>query len=339
MTIINNIEIDNIVYAVNPVKSALINNDPIEDRLHVIIVVSNPSNFATRYILAREFIKRIEQEESKVDLYIVELAYQGQQYHVTDKCNAKHLQLKGVYPLWHKENMINIAVRRLLPPTWKAMAWIDADIEFENPTWATDTLKLLNGQYDVVQLFSHACDMDQEGFSMNVFNSLGYCAVKHGVKGIRHTGPNYPHPGFAWAMTRKAYDKVGGLYEVAILGSGDHIMAKCILNDGLKSIVPESHPDYIASVLEFQEKAKTLRLGYVPGVIRHHFHGSKKNRKYTERWQILVKWDYSPKNHITVNDDGLLIPTKGCPEGLLNDILSYGRERNEDEGRGTCAPP
>ena len=110
-------------------------------------------------------------------------------------------------------------------------------------------------------------------------------------------------------------------------------MAKCILNQGLKSIVPESHPDYIASVLAYQEKAKTLRLGYTPGVIRHHFHGSKKNRKYTERWQILVKWDYSPFKHIMKNDDGLLIPTECCPVGLLDDIVDYGNERNEDEGR------
>jgi len=335
MTIINNIEIDDIKYkySVNPVKSAIANNDPIEEHLHVIIVVSNPSGFASRYILAREFIKRIEKEERNVKLYIVELAYGTQGYVITDETNPRHLRLRGVNPLWHKENMINIAVRRLLPTTWKAMAWIDADIEFENYSWATDTLRILNGQFDIVQLFSHACDMDIKGFSMNVFNSLGYCAVHHGEKGIRHEGINYPHPGFAWAITRKAYEKIGGLYEVVILGSGDHIMAKALLGKGLTAIVPESHQDYKDTILVFQENAKQLRFGYVPGVIRHHFHGSKKNRKYTERWQILIKWDYSPLKHLTVNKDGLLIPTAECPFGLLEDIVAYGNERNEDEGR------
>ena len=339
MTVINNIEIDDINYSPNSVRASIINNDPIEDRLHVVIVVSNPGNFASRYILAREFIKRIESEETDVNLYIVELAYEGQGYYITDKENPRHLRLSGKHQLWHKENMINIAVRRLLPPTWKAMAWIDADIEFENTTWATDTLKLLNGHFDIVQLFSHACDMDINGFSMSVFNSLGYCAVKHGLKGIRHEGVNYPHPGFAWAISRKGYDRIGGLYEVAILGSGDHIMAKCLLGKGLSSIVSESHQDYKDSVQNFQDKAKTLRFGYVPGVIRHHFHGSKKNRKYTERWQILVKWDYSPMKHITTNKDGLLVPSSDCPVGLLEDIVSYGKERNEDEGRGEGTSP
>jgi len=55
--------------------------------------------------------------------------------------------------LWHKENMINLGVQKLLPPTWKAFAWIDADIEFDSPSWAIDTLKVLNGSCDNAILF------------------------------------------------------------------------------------------------------------------------------------------------------------------------------------------
>jgi hypothetical protein len=62
MTVINGIEIDNIKYNKNEIKTALINNDPIEDKLNVIIVVSNPMLYARRYILAKEFIKRCEME-------------------------------------------------------------------------------------------------------------------------------------------------------------------------------------------------------------------------------------------------------------------------------------
>jgi hypothetical protein len=71
MTAINGIEIDNITYRHNIIKLALLNNEPIEDKLHVIIVISNPCLFARRYILAREFIKRIEKEESNVELQSV----------------------------------------------------------------------------------------------------------------------------------------------------------------------------------------------------------------------------------------------------------------------------
>ena len=40
---------------------------------------------------------------------------------------------------------------------------------------------------------------------------------------------------------------------------------------------------------------------------------------------------YNPLTHITTNSDGLLIPTKECPEELLTDIMTYFLERNEDE--------
>lgn len=61
MTIINTIEIDNINYEKNTIKDAIINNDPIENKLNVIIVISNPCLYASRYILAKEFIKRFEE--------------------------------------------------------------------------------------------------------------------------------------------------------------------------------------------------------------------------------------------------------------------------------------
>ena len=85
-------------------------------------------------------------------------------------------------------------------------------------------------------------------------------------------------------------------------------------------------------MLIYQKLASKLRLGYTPGVIRHYYHGSKINRKYTERWKILVDNAYMPSIHVTKNKDGLLIPTKSCPKQLLDDILIYFQERNEDEG-------
>ena len=58
MTIINGIEIDNINYEINDIKLSLINNTPLDNILHIIIVISNPCQYAKRYILARQFIKK-----------------------------------------------------------------------------------------------------------------------------------------------------------------------------------------------------------------------------------------------------------------------------------------
>ena len=330
MTVINDIEIDDIHYSKNDIKEAIINNDPIDDTLHVIAVISNPCLFARRYILMKEFMKRIESEEPNVLLYVVELAYGNQKWLITNKKNKRHLQLRCEHPIWHKENMINVGIKKLLPSNWKAVAWIDADVEFENPTWALDTLKILNGSKDIVQLFSHAVDMNPIGEAMKIFTSWGYQYIKH--LPYSKDAVNFWHPGYAWACTRKAYEKMGGLYDKGILGSSDNIMALSYIQKGdTMAINKGSSETYKQSVADFQERVKNMRVGYVPGLIRHYYHGSKANRKYGERWKILIKYDYCPIKHITYDKNGILIPTSEFPSELLGEIMDYFSERNEDD--------
>ena len=334
MTIIENkndmVVIDQSNYKPNLIKQTLSINDPIEDKLNVIAVISNPCLFKKRYKLMREFIKRMDLDEPYVNLFIVELAYKDQEFAITSKNNKNHLQLRTDIPLWHKENMINLGVKHLLPEGWKAFAWLDADIEFESGTWALDTLKLLNGYVDVLQPFSHCVDMDSDELTMSVFSSFCYQYAKK-AEYTSARGTNYWHPGYGWACTRKAYERMGGLLEHGILGSGDYNMACCFVGRGNKSFTGKTNDAFRKEVMDFQGKVKGFRLGYVPGVIRHYFHGSKVNRKYSERWQILAKYDYNPEMHVCVGDNGVLIPSEECPLEFINDIYNYFLERNEDE--------
>jgi hypothetical protein len=326
MTVITGIEVP--AYRLNnEIKSAVQNNDPIEDSLHVIMVISNPCNFRRRILLAREFVQRMEFEKD-ISLYIVELTYGNEPYYITDSDNPRHLQLRGDRVLWHKENMINIAVHTLLPKDWKAVAWIDADIEFDSPTWALDALRILNGSRDIIQLFSHCVDMDPDLKAMRVFQSFGF----QYNKGIKYTasGVNYFHPGYAWAITRKAYERIGGVYDLAILGSGDFILAMSLIGQAIKTVNRGETEEYQASVLAYQERVKGLRVGYAPGVIRHYYHGSKKKRGYDDRWKILIKYDYKP-SHLITNEKGLLVPASDCPNHMLRDIRNYFFSRDEDE--------
>jgi len=329
MTVINGIEIDCIHYETNPIRDAIKNNEPLENKLHVIAVISNPCLYTKRYTLMNEFITRMELEEPNVILYVVEMAYKDQKFVITNSKNKRHLQIRTETPLWHKENMINLAVKNLLPKKWKAMAWIDGDLEFESDSWAMDTLKILNGTKDVVQLFSHCDDMDKNGLTMRTFNSFGYQYTKKNK--YSGAGPNFWHPGYAWACTRKAYEKMGGIYDLAVLGSGDNVMAMSYIQNVMKSATQQYTQSYFDSILEVQDRVKGLRIGYVPGVIRHHFHGSKINRKYRERWEVLIKHKYDPILHVKKNRDGVLIPTEQCPPEFLDDIMNYFRERKEDE--------
>ena len=332
MTVTNNIfikDIDLINYKKNDVKFAIANNEPIEEKLNVIIVVSNPCLYARRYILLKEFVKRFEEEETNINLYIVEMIYTGQKFMVTDKNNKNHLQLKTNIPIWHKENMVNLGVKYLLPKDYKAFAWIDADIEFENNTWAMDTLKILNGFQDVVQLFSHCVDMGNDNTNLNLFNGFGYSYAK--MKKYTTSSSDYWHPGYAWAITRKAYEKIGGLYDKGILGSGDNIMALAFINKCILINNVNYSKEYNNSMLEYQKKAHTLRLGYIPGVIRHYYHGTKQNRKYTERWKILMKHNYTPIKDLIYADIGILVPSNSFSDEFKLDILNYFKERKEDD--------
>jgi hypothetical protein len=326
MTVLEDVEID-IDKLANEMKYAIINNDPIEDALHVIAVMSNPCNFKRRVVLAKEFIARMEFEENVI-LYVVELAYGNEPYYITQPGNPRHLQLRGDTLLWHKENMINIGVKKLLPPNWKTVAWIDADVEFENPYWAADTLRILNGSRDIVQLYSHCVDMARDMTAMRVFQSFGF----QYSKGLKYTmsGVNFFHPGFAWACTRRAFEKLGGMYEHAILGSGDYIMTMALINKAIECVNRGETEEYLQHVLEYEQQMKRLRLGYIPGVIRHHYHGSKNNRGYDHRWKILIKYAYNPRIHVTHDKQGLLVPTKACPEDMLKEIRDYFFSRQED---------
>jgi hypothetical protein len=312
---------------VDNTKQFILRNNKIEDKLHVVAVISNPCNYKIRYSLAKEFFKRMENEPDII-LYIVELVYGKQEFALTTHTNKRHLQLRGEIPLWHKENMINLGVKYLLPKDWKAMAWIDADIEFENPHWASDALKILNNGNDIIQLFTHAIDMDYSKNILNTFTGFGYQYSKNFKKG---TGNQYWHPGFAWACNRNTYDKIGGVYQEGILGSGDNVMCHCIIKKAPESLKKGMDEGYIKFVENLQSKFDGVKLGYVPGNIRHYFHGKKENRNYYGREDILINYKYNPYTHITTDDIGLIIPTNDCPKDFIKDIMTYFESRNEDE--------
>jgi hypothetical protein len=321
MTILERLTSDKVSWSP---RCDIINNERVEENLHVVMVISNPCRYLRRFKLAHEFIERMKKEQNVI-LYIVEVAYKNDEFHVTQIDNERHLRIRSWdSPIWLKENMVNIGVDLLLPSDWKAMAWIDADIEFDNPHWASDALKILNGSRDIIQLFSHCVDMDANEEQMKIFNSFGQ-------QYIRNSENEFWHPGYAWAITRSAFEKLGGLYDLGILGSGDYNVAKSLLNQGAESIHQGNSQGYKDTLKSYQENAKNLRLGYVPGVIRHYYHGSKKNRKYGDRWKILVKHQYDPNIHVFKNEFGLMCPTPECPDQLLTEILQYFSERNEDE--------
>ena len=305
----------------------------VEPYLHVIGVVSNPIGFARRYQLAREFMRRMDLEADVVRLYVVELVYgDAQLFAVTSPDNPRHLQLRCAgAPLWHKENMINLGVARLLPPDWRAFAWIDMDVEFDSPNWADLTLRALSC-FDVVQLFSHVLDLNRDEDPMHVHGGFAY-QFSRGKAFRAAGGATGWHPGFAWACTRFAYERMGGLYEHNVLGGGDSVIAKALIGHRALAESQGFQRQYVEHVDAWQRRAFGLRLGYVPGLVRHYFHGSKRNRRYLDRYKLLVKHRYTPDMLEPAPPQsqapGLLLLRE--QPALAQDVMKYFAERREDD--------
>jgi len=318
----------------------------IIDDFYVIAVMTNPERFATRPRLFREFMGRMDKYGAK--LYVVEGAFGDRDFEVTDPTNPRHIQIRTDSELWHKENLINVGISRL-PPTWKYVAWIDGDIDFVRGDWQEETVHELQ-HHSVVQMFEDAVDMGPNHEILSTFKSFAY-SYKNNLQGKvlkkmckkdevngdgyyyygKYAAGRYLHPGYAWAATREAINTTGGLFELGILGAGDHHMACCLIGQGSGSVPKGIHPNYKKAVLAWEERALRLHknLGYVKGTIYHFWHGKKRDRRYKDRWQILIDNKFNPNQDVHKDWQGVLSLYPGH-EKLRDQMRQYFQARNED---------
>jgi hypothetical protein len=328
---------------VNPNRdSEMIFDQDIKDPLHVICVISNTQRYNSRYKLYKNFEKHMKC--SGATLYTVELAFGDRPFAITEPNNPQHFQIRSLDEVWFKESMINYAASRL-PPDWKYMAWIDADVAFTRPNWVQETLQALQ-HYHVVQLFSHATDLGPNFEPMNTWTSFMYKyheSLKSGAPIIPYAtkksyygypmGTDIWHPGFAWATTREAFNMFGRLIDFAAVGSADYHMAAGLVGKIEKTIhAPGKLKVYKEKLLGWQERAVRnvqMDVGYLPGTIHHYWHGKKVNRKYLDRWDILVRNDFDPNVDLSTNDSGIINLTGNKPR-LRDQLRMYFQQRNED---------
>jgi hypothetical protein len=340
---------------------------PFPDKLHVMTVLSNPPRFRSRYELYRAYSKRVE--DSSAILHTCEIAFGGRHFEITDPSNPHHLQLRTSHELWHKENALNILIQhaRRLYPDMKYVAWIDADIQFARPDWAQETLHQLQ-HFAWVQMFSHAQDLGpaaepyggiRPSFLYSYLNerpnphdmpegwdwaTIGH-TVSDGVGPVDCYYPEAPsrgqispwftHPGFAWAARVEALDKVAGLIDWAILGSGDYHMACALVGHVEYSLAKEMPGRYQELCYQWQalaEKHIRRNVGCVSGIVNHGWHGKRAARLYDKRWKFLKVSGFNPDLDLKRDTQGLWqLEDRGDQSIVLRDGLrAYARLRNED---------
>lgn len=293
--------------------------------LYVVTAISNPASYASRYRLYREFARRVEQ--SGATLLTVEAAFGNRPHEVTTASCRWNLQLRTRHELWHKENMLNLAVARL-PGDWEYVAWIDADIAFARPDWVKETVEQLQ-HHPVVQLFSKVQTLSPNFEPIESRGSFASQFLECGAAAGRF---EHGHSGYAWATRRDTFDALGGLIDYSILGGADKQMATAFVGRVKDSYDPKISPAYKHELSRWEERAvRHVRgnVGVVQGLINHYWHGRHSDRRYVQRWDILVENKFNPNVDLKRDWQGLWQLTDRSPS-LRDGLVRYFRQRNED---------
>ncbi len=326
--------------------------------LRVVAVYNNPRRWKSRERLLRAFIQHML--DSGVSLTLVEHAF-GERDHAFDKGDpflrhVNHVQVRGGanQELWIKEALQKVGVRTL-PPDWRYLAVIDADVAFQRSDWAMETIHMLQ-HHRVGQTHSHSIDLDMHGRPLinewgvvidrsfcqawmdgdvavvrddyGVGQPLSMALLEREEKSLITSGSHY---GFSWAMRREAWDGIGGLPDWLVTGSADYHSALAFAGIRQTSDAYLS-PSCARRLGEFSDRCdEHVRqdIGVVPGILHHGFHGTKKKRSYMTRKYILAESQFDPDRHLTYDWQG--IPSLAGDNRILRDGLRrLNVSRDED---------
>jgi hypothetical protein len=302
-------------------------------KLHCVTVIFNPCRYKSRYEQFFEFKKMFD--EAGVPLWVVEVAIGRREFVCTEANNPYHLQLASDSELWFKEIALNLLVERL-PREAEYIAWIDADVYSGHglKAWLAETVQQLQ-RYKIVQMFQTAIDLGPDGEALSLHKGFVH-QYQNGQLNPRDYAAN-GHPGFAWAAHKSVlWDKLGGLIDWSILGSGDRSMCYAWIHKAALSVPDNISPGYLRELLEYETRCKMyLRkdIGFVPGTIYHWWGGRKKDRQYADRWKIITKNDFDPDRDLkqdwqglfSLNDDGTDRSIR-----LRDEVRKYFGTRRED---------
>lgn len=316
---------------------------------YVVTVISNPKRYQKRYELYWRFKELVD--AAGVTLITVEQAFGNRPFMVTDPNNPHHVQVRSFEELWLKENMIELGRARIkqLDLQAREVCWIDADC-FPTTSmreWFEETWHQLQ-HYEFVQMWKHLINFGPQNepvsgaqWSFMATYFLAGCTVPK-TKNVKHTLAGHSgmitlgRPGLAWAANMDALDKVGGLLDICILGSGDFHMAHCLVGAAHDSKTRESQlSEYVQAIYDWQDRCEhwiKRDVGYVPVTVGHWWHGNKVDRQYPTRGKILVDNGYNPRIDVKYDSQGLLQLETVTPRQikLRDQIRGYFAARNED---------
>jgi len=272
-------------------------------------------------------------------VYITECLYGSNTDYLLEHLKSDrvvHIPVRAYTAAWAKENLMNIAVQHM-PQNSHKIAFLDSDIRYRKPGWATRINHALD-LYQVVQPWSTALDLGPHDQVLQVFHSFAKQwhnnkpIVPQGSKFWTSAYNEYPHPGYGIAFQRNVLNDIGGLLEFSAMGSGDHTMWCALVGKWQQAVRKDASQDY-KDVVETWASRVTFhiggKVGYTGDTIEHPWHGKKANRKYQDRWDLFISHGFEPSRDLKKNTHGV-IEFAGKNKRLELDWLNYLRARDED---------
>jgi hypothetical protein len=239
----------------------------------------------------------------------VEFTLAGKSAVTTDIENV--IRISSGSNLWQKERLVNEAAKQV-PSHCRKIAWIDADILFENPNWARSASQMLE-TVPVVQLCERVARLPRghhaylgKGEVWETFGSVyarDPTAMDSGLFGL------HGHTGFGWAARREIIDD-HGLYDACVVGGADHVMAHAFCGDWDSQCIGKMMGAGSAWHEHARDWAKNLypsirsRVGVIRGTALHLWHGEIASRGHDTRYRILKEGGFNPREDLSLTTEG-----------------------------------
>ncbi len=272
-------------------------------------------------------------ESSGVALFIGECAFGEEPFELAPSRSVFQFRSKDV--MWQKERLINLTIDRV-PDRYTKIIWVDADVLFTNPHWLVEASERLE-DVPVIQPFSHAVRLrpgETSDFGGGE-RSRGFCFTRSAIPALSRLRYHiHGHTGFAWGADRQLLADIG-LYDAAIVGTGDHLMAHAFCGDFATPCLQivfggsSGYLDHFRSWAEAAWDRVRGRVGAVGGAALHLWHGETVNRGYARRYRRLTRRGFDPAVHLQARPGGLWEwSEKGAK--LAGVTSGYFRDRRED---------
>jgi hypothetical protein len=276
----------------------------------VILVFFNPAG-SHRIVQNLLYVKQ-KLEIVNIPFFVGELAYNDAPF-VFQPGTPNIFQFHSNSYMFSKENLIKCVLRRDAVKGYSKYVIMDCDVLFDTPDWI-DGISTALDTYDVVQPFQYANMLNLKFKSITIKPSIVL-------------SPAGGHTGYVWAFRRDWYERVGGIYEYALIGGGDTCLAHMAgINIEWKGGLYRS---------DLPPLGDSSRTWYLPYTIWHLPHGVIEKRRYVERNDTISRAMSALsicklRDAVDVGADGLFEWKLQFRTHLNSVLLNYFKSREDD---------